>query len=46
MSGKEYYDYDDLSNRELLEEAAELDEDKFPIAERARKALAQLEDSS
>jgi hypothetical protein len=39
-------DYDDMSNRELLEAAAQLDEDKFAIAERAQAALTQLEESS
>lgn len=39
-------DPSELSNRELLERAADLDEDKFPIAKHAERGLSQLEDSS
>lgn len=38
--------YEDLSNEELLELVADLDDEQYPIASRARKALSQLEGSS
>ena len=37
-------DYSEMSNRELLEETAKLDEEKFPIATRAQRALDRLEE--
>lgn len=39
-------DYEELSNEELLELVADLDEEQYPIASRARRALSQLEESS
>jgi hypothetical protein len=44
MSQTNHPDYSEFSNRELLEATAELDAEKFPIADRAQRALAQLED--
>lgn len=37
-------DLSDLSNEELLERVAALDEDTYPIATRARQALADHSD--
>lgn len=39
-------DPEDLSNKELLERVADLDEDRYPVASRAKAALDQLEESS
>ena len=38
--------YEQLSNEELLELVADLDEEQYPIASRAQKALSQFEGSS
>jgi hypothetical protein len=43
---KQQPNYEDMSNRELLESAAELDSEQFNIAQLAEDALAHLEDES
>lgn len=46
MSTKTREAYSELSNRELLERAADLNPEQYPIAKRARAALDQLESES